>query len=379
MSFVNDPDYSEYMKLGEKNDATSLENMKKSLAFLKECNELMEREGLEPFVVNNNQMALAQVGVNISSVTIDHSGTAGAENLAWGNELMEREGLEPFVVNNNQMALAQVGVNISSVTIDHSGTAGAENLAWGGYDILKRSPYDDWYGVEKKRYENGERDWHRIGHYMNLIGDNRITGFAFHSPVWDSEGHGINVQTYGQTFGYDGLVDPEHIYTLEEYTERFMAYYNQIQADLNGEQAALDQTYGQTFGYDGLVDPEHIYTLEEYTERFMAYYNQIQADLNGEQAALDALNAAKEGLANAKTGVEAATSNAASAKDALTAATAKKDAQQGVVNGTQTQLTQEMSVLEEKKTAQQNAQTAYDEALAQVETSKKELEEAKQD
>ena len=89
MSYVNDPDYDKYFNLGNEADATSLKCMKKSLDYLKECNELMEREGLTPFLVNNEQMALAQIGTNIASVTHDHSGEVGAENLAWSNSLKQ--------------------------------------------------------------------------------------------------------------------------------------------------------------------------------------------------------------------------------------------------------------------------------------------------
>ena len=284
MSYVNDPDYDKYFNLGNEADATSLDNMKKSLEFLKECNELMEREGLTPFVVNNEQMALAQIGTNVASVTGDHSGEVGAENLAWGS-----------------------------------------------FDILGTSPYDAWYDHEKELYESGERDWHKVGHYLNLIGDNRITGFAFHSPVWDEDGHFVYSQTYGQTFGYDQVTAPEQIRTLEDYTKRFMDYYNKV--------------------YD---------------------------DLNGEQAALDALNAAKDNLAAAQKDVDAANANALTAKDALNTASRKKNEQQSVVDGTQTQLDQETEDLNAKTQKQQEAQIAYQNAVAEVENTTNELEQAKQ-
>mgnify|MGYP000585656965 CR=1 FL=1 len=270
MSYVNDPDYDKYFNLGNEADATSLKCMKKSLDYLKECNELMEREGLTPFLVNNEQMALAQIGTNIASVTHDHSGEVGAENLAWSNS----------------------------------------------FETGKYSPYDAWYDHEKKLYEAGERDWHKVGHYLNLIGDNRITGFAFHFSVYDEEGHFINSPTCGQTFGYDQVTAPEQIRTLEDYTKRFMDYYNKV--------------------YD---------------------------DLNGEQAALDALNAAKDNLAAAQKDVDAANTNALNAKDALNTASGKKNEQQSVVDGTQKQLEQETADLDAKTQRQQEAQIAYETLL----------------
>ena len=74
-----------YTNLGQVDDATSLENMQASIAYLKECNEIRKQEGLPELKVSAWLMAVAQVNANHAKYNIEHAGVyVTGENLAWG-------------------------------------------------------------------------------------------------------------------------------------------------------------------------------------------------------------------------------------------------------------------------------------------------------
>lgn len=114
VSALKNATYASYTNIGAANDATSLENMKQALAFMKECNDLRANHGLAPLKVTDYLMAVSQSNTNWSDNNLAHSG--------------------------------QFDVG--------------ENLAWGYAD-----PFAGWYTKEKKLYDEGERDFSKVGHY----------------------------------------------------------------------------------------------------------------------------------------------------------------------------------------------------------------------
>ncbi len=180
----------DYTHVGKENDATSLENMKASLAWIKECNELRAKHGLPALGVNSYMMAIAQKQLNYSAVEVGHS------------------------------QKYQVG----------------ENLAW-GYE----NPFDGWYDKEKAIYERYlaqgltpeeiENDhFQEVGHYLNIIEDGYyITGFAV-----NTEPHRYNV-AYGQVFTYRGSG-----YTVENYEKMLDDYCSGIEKAIAAKQEELE-------------------------------------------------------------------------------------------------------------------------------------------
>ena len=80
-----------YVKLGEENDATNLDNMVAVIPYLKKMNTIREKHGLPILQVSMFQMALAQANSDWAQKNLDHShitlnGSSGkfGENLAWG-------------------------------------------------------------------------------------------------------------------------------------------------------------------------------------------------------------------------------------------------------------------------------------------------------
>lgn len=169
-----DPQVLATTTIGRAYDATSLENMKASIAWLKKCNQLRASEGTDP-----------------------RSGAA----------------LQPLKVNLQLMAIAQVQANWSAEHVDHSGMyAVGENLAWGYSD-----PFRGWYDEEKAIYQAGSSGV--TGHYLNIVNANYVTtGFAVNQ-------YGAYGITHGQTFSGQ---EPGDSLSVEEFEALFTAYYNGV-------------------------------------------------------------------------------------------------------------------------------------------------------
>lgn len=76
-----------YTNLGQADDATSLDNMIKSLGIMKRCNELREEHGLDPLLTSAMMMAIGQTQANASKAMENptHSKLYNVgENLAYG-------------------------------------------------------------------------------------------------------------------------------------------------------------------------------------------------------------------------------------------------------------------------------------------------------
>lgn len=159
-------DISSYTHIGAAKDATSLENMKKAIDFIDECNTLRAKHGLSALKVTDTMMAVSQVQCNASASTMNHT--------------------QEYNVG--------------------------ENLAWG-----YRDPFNGWYTEEKKEYDAGSRSG--VGHYLNIINsDYAVTGFAMNQ-------YGSYGVTHEQSFHWGSS---DTAYTVDEYRTRFMEYYNQF-------------------------------------------------------------------------------------------------------------------------------------------------------
>lgn len=123
-SSVAEANLASYTNMGQKDDATSLENMQASIAYLKECNEIRKKEGLSELKVSTWLMAIAQVNANHAKSNMEHAGVyATGENLAWGY--------------------------------------GNANTA--------RSPFRGWYDQEKAEFLAGNHKFSDVGHYKNIV------------------------------------------------------------------------------------------------------------------------------------------------------------------------------------------------------------------
>ena len=171
---------SSYTEIGNEDDATSLENMKLALEFIKKCNDLRVENGLEPLKVSDEMMAISQVQANWSAFNRTHSRTY------------------------------YVG----------------ENLAWGYQD-----PFDVWYDYEKKVYEETGSE-SRTGHYRNIVNKKwAMTGFAV-----TARGNWLTTE---QSFGYAEYYSA-NAKSFEEYNQEFQEYYNLVMNSSAGTSQALE-------------------------------------------------------------------------------------------------------------------------------------------
>lgn len=175
------------------------------------------------------------------------------EGVAKSNEYRARGGLDgaalpQFKITDYMMATAQWQTSWSENMIAHSSAYNVgENLAW-GYDTPTKA-FVGWYDKEKEVYDDlvnrnvnieewknqkDERGWHnfnKIGHYLNLVEPRyTVAGYAY------STKDALYGKVAGQTIFFDST-DP--VYTVGEYRERFMAYYNSVSPE--GAQRKVDE------------------------------------------------------------------------------------------------------------------------------------------
>lgn len=150
--------------IGEENDATSLDMMVKSIAFMKECNAIRATENLDPLKITSVAMAWAQADANW---TANHYATTKKFEHA---------------------RVSGLGENIAA------GYKPDANIS-GGWDTDRQDPFYGWYTDEKKNFV--EQNGGETGHYENIVYDYTVTGFGMNGI---SKSSGYTMYTHSQTF-----------------------------------------------------------------------------------------------------------------------------------------------------------------------------------
>ena len=314
--------FTSFTHKGEATDATSLENMKNTIQWMKRCNELRATD--EVFPACNSKM---------------------------------------LKVSDTLMAMAQSNTNWSDSHIGHAGQNGGnfnvgENIAWNyGSD-----PYLQWYDKEKEVYlqkdlnndgKIGDGNSTVTGHYTNIMNSAYgSTGFAI-----CTRGSMNGWKTYGQVFSRDSY-NGETTYTVDEYETRFMEYYDSLVtkptkalADAKAELKAAQDAAGE----GALAAAE-----AELAEAEAAKVSADEAVTKAAAAVADAqkeADAAAAAIAPAEADVEAAQAN-------VDAAIKEVEAKKAALDEAILQCDQEQANVEPFKVDLDAAQAAYDEALA---------------
>lgn len=190
-AFPSRGELASYTHMGQAGDATSLENMQASIAYLKEYDKLRKQNGLSTPKVSMVAMAIAQVNANYAQAEGNHSGVYGySENLAWG--------------------------------YGEAGTGA--------------SPFRGWYDYEKKQYEAGNHKFFEVGHYLNIVNpDDETSGFALQKV------NGV----YAQEFGY--FEEKDVVMSVDEFEASFNNYYNNLKS-VDAQHKALKDAVNNASG-----------------------------------------------------------------------------------------------------------------------------------
>ena len=291
---------SSYTKLGQADDATSLENMQASIAYLKECNEIRKKEGLSELKVSAWLMAVAQANANHAKTNIGHAGVyAMGENLAWG--------------------------------YGEANTSG--------------SPYRGWYDEEKAEYEAGNHNFSDVGHYKNIVeGRYTVTGFAVGTD-------GLYSTAFAQEFS-DKVrnVQDEVQMTVSEFEQSFNTYYNNLKS-VDSQHKALQDAVKNASGSTTKDD-----TLLKQT---LALLNSKKDTLSGLQNQLSTLNRSKadleKALATKKDAVDQEQNRVADAQNVVNQKSSAKTDAEKALNDT-------LNVVHEKEEAKKQAESKLKDA-----------------
>lgn len=299
---------SSYTEIGNEDDATSLENMKLALEFIKKCNDLRVENGLEPLKVSDEMMAISQVQANWSAFNGTHSRTY------------------------------YVG----------------ENLAWRYQD-----PFDVWYDYEKKVYEETGSE-SRTGHYRNIVNKKwAMTGFAV-----TARGNGLTTE---QSFGYAEYYSA-NAKSFEEYNQEFQEYYNLVMNSSAGTSQALEalNTAKQELEKAQKQVEAAVWAIEQAKQKqaeASAKMQQKQQEINNNT---QAVQEAQEKLAQAQQKHSQSAEANAAAHTAVEKA--EKEAQEArqAVKTQQQAVDQAQNELNLVQASQQEKQKNYDYAFAKV-------------
>lgn len=188
LEVLNNSKFRSVMHKGDPNDATSLDNMMKGLDLVEETNKKRAAEGLDPFLVTDTLMAMAQANCNY-----------GAEKMNHAN-----------VFNNTDQVL--------------------DCLSWG--PTASAGAVDSWF-AEKNNVRAGAdtnwyiSNWSKVGHYGTLTGKGYAQGAAYAGGAYCYSNKNQYKHTYNESVSSQPL-NGEKAYTVQQYRDRLQNYINQV-------------------------------------------------------------------------------------------------------------------------------------------------------
>ena len=247
-----DSELIKYTELGAENDATSLENMKATIEYLKECNAIREKDGVAPLKVDYYTMALTQLKANWSAKTDKghYSGLyCNGENIAngYGGEnnspfkgwYTEEKVVYDYICNKYGTGLSEEEANTYAKQIQNNPTLLKEAIDACGFYYYTPNKY-----MTEDEALMVNQNYIQVGHYFNVIESSFVsTGFAINQ-------HGT-MGTHN-FFAQDFMGDTDTYYhnhthiikTVEEFENEFNAYYDSLmnaQANYDKANAELSE------------------------------------------------------------------------------------------------------------------------------------------
>lgn len=317
------------IKLGQAGDATSLENMKKALDWVRTTNDYRAKHNLPALSINDTLMAMAQADADWSSHNIKHANIfAVGENLSWGNT-------NPVAAWYSEKSIYDAAIKKDPSLADLT-----------AYELSQRDP----------------NLYMQVGHYLNII-----------DPEWTITGVGTNTAPGGLYNRCDSEVFlwPNESYgktqTVNDYIKSFNTYYDGLKQAPAVYQEALKK-------------------LNEATSHTNAAKAELLKAMDAAQAAAakadstkQAYDAASADVAAAQKAYDDAVSNAndPSYEQKLQEAKAARDNAQKALDTAKTKLTADQAKLADAKKAQSDASGKLDAAKAAVSKAQTDLDTAK--
>ena len=373
--------------IGNADDATSLENLRKSILYIIAGNKYRANDDIFTDEINHaplkvSTLLMAQAEVNANWMWRHFiSGTPHAEQNG-----------EPW--NNGENAAG--GWKFTNYEYDPSdGDDDGTDNGSADWD----SPYDAWYLEERFNYIHefikqdyqdekykSHNDW-QVGHYLNLMSARygwTTTGFGLcTAPGTRKHNEGVEQNNAVQTFSgmkgltINGTLLPTTIYDADEFLAMFDRYYAAVQHVL--AQDAVNAAQSEHDAAQSSVDKaqKSVAACKDALAKAQSDYDAAKAAYAAQQSALqDEISAAQEELDAADVTVKKAQSDADTAKETLAAAqdtankaTAAKTAADAAVSTAEAQV-------DTAKAAYDNAVLA--EAQDRLDTAQKKLDDAKQ-
>lgn len=172
-----DSELIKYTELGAEKDATSLENMKAAIEYLKECNAIREKDGVAPLKVDYYTMALTQLKANWSAKTDKghYSGLyCNGENIAngYGGEnnspfkgwYTEEKVVYDYICKKYGTGLSEYEANTYAEQIQNNPTLLKETIDACGFRYYTTN---DGFTAEAALMYN--QNYIQVGHYFNGV------------------------------------------------------------------------------------------------------------------------------------------------------------------------------------------------------------------
>ena len=355
---INGKPINEYTNIGDKDDATSLDNMKKAIEYIKQGNKFRTNgdnnfNPMDALKITDRLMAVAQINSNASVLTRDHTNNYGKVDPAYS-----------------------VG----------------ENLAW------SETPYDVWYTAEKNFYDDngGSVKYTDNKEAIYLVGNTRcyVNSTGHYETIMNSgfAYTGFGFRTNGlcnvQTFYNSSYVGENEYFTVEDYEKRFMKYYNDLKLKTEGKNPngntdseayktaleKLNKAKEEQRKANDLYEKAKANEAKKLEESNKAERDKADKDKAAETAK-NAYTEAQKDVKDAKTALDSAKTALAGARTALTEYDKKNSTISADINKANEEITTAEKALAEAKSATENAEKAVSEKKQAKKDLEKRLEE----
>lgn len=327
----------------DQTNGMSLDDLKTSLEYIQECNELRAQESLDPLKVNSQLMALAYKQATQSAEIYKETGN------------LEHTGTDPHV---------------------------GENLA---VDQASTDPFNGWYDTEKKVYDYLQEhsleykdltdddkaeiakelgissSMVQVGHYLNIVTPTyQNTGFALIPyKIEYAPGYYFDMYVSGQTFSNgsyyaaDSMSLEDYLKALETYestlsgasADEIREQINELKsqlATLKGQQTTVNEQIG---GYETQIKEQQTIQSENYVayNKNNTFASVAKQDVEDAKKELTPLEEAKD---TAYSEWETAKTTASKKQTALTAAQKEEETKKGLYEAAQEETKQAQDVVD---------------------------------